>query len=135
VAIVGKIRLGTIVWADVNDPNGDPIGEHPVVILSPQKEIDAGQVLVGAVCTTSFSYPLAPGCFEMPSKPGPGGHEITGLEQACVVKGALLQPIPYANIRRIGKRALMSTVRQLQQWMRDEQQRRWGDPDESGSIA
>jgi hypothetical protein len=127
VAIAGKIRLGTIVWADVNDQNGCPIGEHPVVILSPQKEIDAGQVLVGAVCTTSFSYPLPPGCFEMPSKPGPGGHEITGLEEACVVKGALIQPIPDSRIRRIGKRALMSTVRQLQQWMRVEQQRLRGD--------
>ncbi len=103
------------------------MGEHPVVILSPQKEIDAGQVLVGAVCTTSFSYSLPPGCFEMPSKPVPGGHEITGLEHACVVKGTLAQPLPYSNIRRVGKRALMSTVRQLQQWLRDTQRQRGSD--------
>jgi hypothetical protein len=107
----------------VNDPTGSPIGEHPVVILSPQRDIDAGRELVGAVCTTSFFYPLPPGCFEMPSKPGPGGHEITGLEQACVVKASLIQPIPYSSIRRIGKRALMSTVRQLQQWLRDKQRK------------
>lgn len=115
-----QIRFGTIVLAEVNDPDsGKPAGEHPAVVLTPQADIDAGIDLVVAVCTTSFTYPLDSGWFEMPSKPG--GDKTTGLTEACVVKATWIEVVPQSSVLRVKGRAPMAIVRQIQAWLRDKQ--------------
>ena len=114
------IRIGTIILADVSDPfTGKEVGEHPVVVLTPQAEIDAGKDLVVAVCTTSFTYPLDSGWFDIPSKPG--GHETTGLSQACVAKATWIEVVPQSKVLKVMGRAPMAIVRQIQGWLRDKQ--------------
>lgn len=116
----GKLLLGTIILAEVNDPESDkPAGVHPAVDLSPQANIDAEMDLVVAVCTTNFTYPLESGWFDMPTRPG--GHEITGLTDACVVKATWLAVVPQSNVLKVKGRAPMSIVRQIQAWLRDKQ--------------
>lgn len=115
-----QIQFGSIILAEVNDPEtARPAGEHPAVVLNPQVDIDAGLDLVVAVCTTSFSYPLDSGWFDMPSKPG--GHEITGLKEACVAKATWLQVVPQSRVLQVKGRAPMAIVRQIQAWLRDKQ--------------
>ena len=115
-----QIRFGAIILAEVNDPqNGKPVGAHPAVVLNPQADIDAGVDLVVAVCTTSFTYPLDSGWFDMPSKPS--GHETTGLTEACVVKATWIEVVPQPQVLKVVGRTPMSIVRQIQAWLRDKQ--------------
>lgn len=90
--------LGSVVWAEVCEPSGTPAGEHPALVLSPQAGIDAGLDLRVVVISTSFSYPLPSGWYDMPARPG--GHEITGLEEACVVKATWPQRMPQSAVRK-----------------------------------
>jgi mRNA-degrading endonuclease toxin of MazEF toxin-antitoxin module len=115
-----RIQLGTIILAEVNDPRtGQPAGEHPALVLNPQADIDAGMDLVVAVCTTSFTYPLDSGWFDMPSRPD--GHEMTGLTEACVVKATWIDAVPQSRVLKVKGRAPMAIVRQIQAWLRDKQ--------------
>jgi PemK-like, MazF-like toxin of type II toxin-antitoxin system len=117
--IVAKQRVlfGTIVLADVADPNGNPAGPHPAVVLNRQDEIDAGDDLWVAVCSTSFGYPLRSGWFDMPTQPG--GHPATGLTEACVVKATWLQTVPQAKVIRLYKRAPVRIVKQVLDWLQN----------------
>lgn len=115
-----RLQLGSIVKLDVCDPWGEPAGPHFAVVLTRQKDIDAGRDLRAAVITTSFHYPLPDGWFVLPHTPGkPGGHEYTGLWEASVVKGTWLHPhpIPQESVVFNGKRAPVKVVRQLQMWL------------------
>ena len=114
-----EIRTGTIILAEIREPNGKPAGGHFAVVLSSQAEIDAGEDLRVAVCTTSFQLPLPSGWFFLPTKPQ--GHAVTGLREACVVKATWLQSVPQANVIKIRGRAPASIVRQILNWLADKE--------------
>ena len=117
-----KVVHGSIVWAEVNDPiTGQPAGEHPTIVLSTQANIDAGKDLRVVVISTSYKHPVSDGWYEMPHTPGkPGGHEKTGLDEACVAKATWPQRIPQSTIRIKGKhRAPAKIVRNCEQWLKD----------------
>lgn len=113
----GHILLGTIVWAEVREPNGTPVGPHPAMVLNRQEEIDAFRDLRVAVCSTAFGYALPAGWFEIPSQPG--GHPLTGLHEACVVKATWLQTIPQSGVIRISGRAPRRVFKQVLNWLKD----------------
>ncbi|MGH7192920.1 MAG: type II toxin-antitoxin system PemK/MazF family toxin, partial [Candidatus Saccharimonadales bacterium] len=118
-----EIRLGTIILAEVSDPaTQQAVGPHFAVVLTRNAEIDAGVDLVVAVCTTSYSYPLKSGWFEMPSKPG--GHELTGLSEACVAKATWLEVVPQAKVLKTKGRAPVSITKQILNWLRDRKRQR-----------
>lgn len=98
---------------------GKAVGEHFAVVLNSQAEIDAGKDLRVAVCTTSFEMPLRSGWFAMPTKPG--GHAVTGLSEACVVKSTWLQRISQASVVKIRGRAPASIVRQIRNWLAEKE--------------
>lgn len=111
------LRTGTIIWADVTDPvTHQPVGPHAAIVLNPQSEIDAGSDLDVYVCTTSYEN-RQPGWFDVPTKPG--GHEITGLDQACVVKATWHNVVRQDAIIRIAGRAPSSLFKQLRNWIAD----------------
>jgi hypothetical protein len=112
-----QIQFGTIILAVVEDPNGDPAGPHPAIVLNRQVEIDDGNDLWVAVCSTSFDYPLRSGWFDMPTQPG--GHPATGLSEACVVKATWLQKVPQTRVIKLYKRAPVRIVRQVLEWLRN----------------
>ena len=114
------IQLGTIVWADVSEPNGRPVGPHRAIVVSRQEDIDSGADLQLVVCSTSFSLPLRSGWFDVPTMPGPSGHPVTGLKEACVAKATWLQIVPAASIISIAGRAPMSLCRQIISWLNQE---------------
>lgn len=111
------IRTGTIIWANVTDPvTHQPVGEHAAIVLNPQREIDAGHDLDVYVCTTSMQNRQS-GWFDVPAKPG--GHEMTGLDQACVVKATWHNIIPQNQVIRIMGRAPSSLFKQVRNWLAD----------------
>lgn len=110
------ILFGTIILADVDEPNGAPAGPHPAVVLSSQADIDAGVNLQVAVCSTAFRYPLRDGWFDMPTHPE--GHAITGLTEACVVKATWTAEIPQANVLKLYKRCPIKIVKMVIAWLR-----------------
>ena len=117
-----RVFYGSIVWADVCDPNtGEPAGEHPVIVLSSDEDIAAGKDLRTVVISTGYTRPIRDGWYEMDHMPGkPGGHEKTGLDEACVAKATWPQRIPQASIRIKGKhRAPVKTVKQIVAWLRN----------------
>lgn len=122
-----KIRFGTIIWAEVNEPNGMAAGKHPAIVLNPQHEIDAGVDFSVVVCSTSFSYPLPSGWFEMPTRPGPSGHPTTKLKEACVAKATWPQVIPQTKVLNVAGRAPVAICRQIINWQNDELRKSKGD--------
>lgn len=117
-----KIKTGSIIWATVTDPvTHVELEPHAAIVLNPQHEIDAGGDLDVYVCTTSFRD-RQPGWFDVPTKPG--GHETTGLDQACVVKATWHNIIPQSKVLRISGRAPTRLFRQLQNWLADKERER-----------
>lgn len=121
MGIANPISLGDILLvADVREPiNRKSVGPHYVMVLSPQDSIDAGDDLEVVVITTSLSYPLPSGWFEMPAEPG--GHPTTGLFEACVVKATWQDSIPQADVlRRIG-RSLKRDYKLVKNWLAEKE--------------
>lgn len=109
--------MGSIIWAPVREPiNRTLVAEHPAMVLSPQTEIDAGSDLRVAVCTTDQVYPLPSGWFDMPSQPG--GHPVTGLKEAGVVKATWLDDVPQSSVRKVTGRAPSEVFKQVRNWLR-----------------
>jgi hypothetical protein len=113
-APTGAISTGTIVLAPVCDPNGTPVYHHYAVVLNPKIEILAGSDLRVAVCSTNM-YPLRSGWFPLPTKPG--GHAMTGLTEACVVKATWIQIVPQASVIAIRGRCPARIFKQVQNWL------------------
>jgi hypothetical protein len=115
-----NIKHGSIVHvSDCPDPDGKPAGPHFAIVLNSQKSIDAGDELLLAVITTSFSRPLQDGWFLLTDyTPGkPGAHEKTGLTELSVVKGTWLVILARKKVKHKGKRAPAAIVRQLHGWI------------------
>ncbi|HVX15204.1 MAG TPA: hypothetical protein VHC22_28685 [Pirellulales bacterium] len=119
-----RLQIGTIILADVNEPGGIPAGQHPAVIVSPQEEIDAGEELAVVVCSTNFSLPLQAGWFSIPTMPGPDGHPVTGLNEACVAKATWPDVVLKSDIKRVFGRVPMSICRQIVNWLAEENAKR-----------
>jgi mRNA-degrading endonuclease toxin of MazEF toxin-antitoxin module len=121
---VGKgkaIQRGSIVWAFIADPSGRNIKDRPALVVDGQSHIDSGSDLHVVVISTDFSYPLAPGWFDLPS--GLGGVEKTGLPEACVVKCDWIDTIPQLNVLRVSGRAPATVVKTVINWLNDELRR------------
>jgi hypothetical protein len=111
-----KIKQGAVVYSFVREPKFGRVlpDPHYSVVLSPQHEIDIGQDLRVAVISTNCR-PLQPGWFDMDA--APGGHEITGLFEACAVKATWLDKVNQADVIRVQGRCRASTFKQLQNWL------------------
>jgi mRNA interferase MazF len=109
--VAETIQRGTIIWAELSDPNGRNAKPRPAVVLSTQPHIDTHGDLVVAVITTDFTHPLPSGWFAIPTMPG--GHAITGLDQACVVKATWLKQVPRTQVQAIMGRAPSRVVREI----------------------
>ncbi len=128
MAVPDKISLGDIILADVREPvNKTYVGPHFAMVLNAQASIDAGDDLSVVVCTTSFRYPLKSGWFPMSA--APGGHPITGLVEACVVKATWQDEVAQAAvIKRVG-RSMKREYKLVVNWLAEKQrQMRSGDP-------
>jgi transposase-like protein len=118
VAKTGSIQSGSVVWVlPTDDITGRELTEHPAIVLTPQEEIDAGEDLFVVYCSTTFSYPLPSGWFDVPTHSG--GDNPTGLRQACVAKATWRGTVPQNRVIRITGRASTALVRQILQWLRD----------------
>ena len=117
------ITTGTIIWADLRRPDGTTAGDHPAVVLSAGAEIATGADLRVAGCTTNPAPAqcVQSGWYRLPSKPGPGGDPVTGLEEACIVKATWLCVVPRAAVRKVSKRAPARIVKQLLNWITDKE--------------
>jgi len=114
------IKLGSIVWADVWDPEGRPAGDHASVVLSQPKEIAAGDPLRVAVITTSKKNPPRSGWFDVPWHPR--GHYQTGLTEPCVVKATWITSVEQGTVRKVGGRVPTQVYKQVKNWL-DEKKR------------
>jgi mRNA-degrading endonuclease toxin of MazEF toxin-antitoxin module len=78
------LKQGSIVLAQVSDPQGGNSKARPVVIVTPTNEINAQSSLVGVAITGAFSDPLADDEVAIPYHPA--GTARTGLRKPCVAK-------------------------------------------------
>jgi hypothetical protein len=81
---VAHLCTGRIVWTQVADPRGHNRYPRPVVILTPDSEIEATEELFGVVAsnTAALMNPRPPHCIELPFHPT--GRVATKLKKATV---------------------------------------------------
>lgn len=106
---------GRIVWATVCDPAGRNPKCRPLVILTPDNEIDPSGKIVVAAATTIFDKPLPDNKVSLPWQHD--GHPVTKLRQECVVVCDWLETICAADIEGFGgmvpKRLLYQILNRL----------------------
>ncbi len=97
------IRIGQIVWMDVTDPQGNPAGEHAVVILTSNEECAAGKPIKGVVVSSKLgktAQDREAEVFLPYSKTG--RHPITGFDKKCAAKCKWRVVIQREHINRYG---------------------------------
>lgn len=88
------VKPGEIVWAAVLDPEGKPCDEpHPVMVLRAHAGVQDAWV-VGI--STKFTEPPPRHWLRLPY--AEGGHSITGLTRACVLKCNWVQMFPIRQL-------------------------------------
>jgi hypothetical protein len=115
VAKTPPLLYGSIVHvAQVTDARGNDAGPHFGVVLNTAESIEAGEDLRLAMISTRYSYPVRDGWFELDNTPGKrGGHDKTGMSEACVAKGTWLRMKPQADVKNEGKRAPVAIANKL----------------------
>lgn len=105
-----EIKLGTIVYANLDDHHGN-VSPHYAIVIDTQEAIDRGDDLAVVGISTTCAGRMQDDWFSMESHPE--GHPRTGLKQACVAKANWRHAVPQRDILRISGRALVGTVRQI----------------------
>lgn len=91
-----KIVQGTIVRANVVDPQGNNPKIRPLVVVTPTHEITPDATLVAVAITGRFSDPLAVDEVMMPYNPN--GTSISKLRKRCVAKCSWMCHITMSNV-------------------------------------
>jgi len=124
--VADSIHRGSVIWADLCDPDGNNLKDRPALVLLPQADIDLGRDLEVAVISTAWEYPLKPGWFEIESRPG--GQCCTGLSEACVVKATWLEAVPQNKVNRVTGRAPRKLVSEVLNWLAEEARKKLHRP-------
>ena len=105
-----EIRLGKIIYANLNDHHGN-VNPHNAIVIDTQESIDRGDDLHVIGISTSCAGPLQPRWFAMETHPE--GHPRTGLKQACLAKADWRDIVRQSEILRIKGRVRIGLARQI----------------------
>lgn len=95
-----RLQQGSIIWANVADPQGRNAKDRPAVILTPNEEIEAGEALFVVIATSVFDEPLTEMQVKLPWHRN--RHPKTGLYKPCVVLCDWLTELPKTSILDVG---------------------------------
>jgi mRNA-degrading endonuclease toxin of MazEF toxin-antitoxin module len=110
------IQRGTIIFAEMRDPDGN-LKKRPALVLSSQAKIDSGSDLVVAGISTRFTRPIQAGWFELAASPF--RDPTTGLKRPSVVKSDFLATVAKKDVISVFGRAPASIVKQVLLILRD----------------
>lgn len=98
-----EIRLGKIVWVDATDPQGNPAGEHAVVILTSKNEYAAGEPIKGVVVSSKLGKTADDRKYEvlLPYLNG-RRHPLTSFDKKCAAKCNWRLTVQEHHISRYG---------------------------------
>jgi hypothetical protein len=85
VKALPRIRYGDILFANVNDPNGQNPKTRHVVVLTPDAALAAAYPIVVAGVTGTLPDPLTGDYVLLPYKNPPGRHPKTGMTKKAAV--------------------------------------------------
>jgi mRNA-degrading endonuclease toxin of MazEF toxin-antitoxin module len=85
------LRLGSVVWAELEDPNGYR-KDRPVVVVSPTADIDAGRPVRVVAITTRLPNPLPDDHVLLPWDRQ--GKARSGLRRRCTAVASWQAEIP-----------------------------------------
>jgi hypothetical protein len=91
-------ELGSVIWAELADPNGF-LKVRPAVIVSPTADILAGQPVRVVAITTRLPNPLPPDHVLLPWDPR--GRARSGLRRRCAAVTTWLAEIPVISVRQV----------------------------------
>ncbi|HEX3448601.1 MAG TPA: type II toxin-antitoxin system PemK/MazF family toxin [Isosphaeraceae bacterium] len=91
-------RLGSVVWAEVEDVNGF-VKVRPVAIVTPTAEIAPGKTVRVVAITTRLSSPLPDDHVLLPWDPQ--GKSRSGLRRRCAAVASWQVEISFANVQQV----------------------------------
>jgi mRNA-degrading endonuclease toxin of MazEF toxin-antitoxin module len=98
VSPTGQPRLGSVVWAEVEDVNGF-VKVRPVAIVTPTAEIAPGKTVRVVAITTRLSSPLPDDHVLLPWDPQ--GKSRSGLRRRCAAVASWQVEISFANVQQV----------------------------------
>jgi mRNA-degrading endonuclease toxin of MazEF toxin-antitoxin module len=91
-------RLGSVVWAEVEDVNGF-VKVRPVAIVTPTAEIAPGKTVRVVAITTRLSSPLPDDHVLLPWDQQ--GKSRSGLRRRCAAVASWQVEISFANVQQV----------------------------------
>jgi PemK-like, MazF-like toxin of type II toxin-antitoxin system len=91
-------RLGSVVWAEVEDVNGF-VKVRPVAIVTPTAEIAPGKTVRVVAITTRLSSPVPDDHVLLPWDPQ--GKSRSGLRRRCAAVASWQVEISFANVQQV----------------------------------
>ena len=97
---MASLQQGSIVWAQIRDPNGQNPKQRPAVVVTATEDIKPGEPVVVVAATTKFDTPLPADCVALPWHPT--GKVRTGLRKVTVACCSWLCAIQIEDIDEVG---------------------------------
>jgi mRNA-degrading endonuclease toxin of MazEF toxin-antitoxin module len=97
--VAAALQLGSVVWAEIADPNGHS-KLRPAVVVTPTNRIERAAMLDLVAVTSRLADPLPSDHVLLPWHAQ--GHPRTGLNRRCAAVCSWIVRIPSANVREIG---------------------------------
>jgi hypothetical protein len=83
---VDRITRGRIIWLDVTDPQGIPVGDHAAVILTTKAESESGEPLKAVVISSKLQHAAKERIVELPWSRGDTREQAFPSEvQPCAI--------------------------------------------------
>jgi mRNA-degrading endonuclease toxin of MazEF toxin-antitoxin module len=97
---VDRITRGRVIWLDVTDPRGIPVGDHAAVILTTKAESESGELLKAVVISSKLQHAAKERMVELPWSRG--GHPRTGLSKRSAAMCDWIVTVNEDHIRKYG---------------------------------
>jgi mRNA-degrading endonuclease toxin of MazEF toxin-antitoxin module len=106
-----RLQHGSIIWANISDPQGRNAKDRPAVVVMPSKDIEASETVIVVVATTVFEEPLTAMQVKLPWHKD--RHPKTGLYAPCIALCNWIAEIPKSSILDIGGQVPGKTLHEI----------------------
>ena len=96
------LQQGSIVWAELDDPQGRNPKQRPAIVLTPTSEISPDCELVLVAVTSTFDEPLPDNVVELPWDNN--RHQVTKLRKRCIAVCDWLAIVKFEDILEVAGR-------------------------------
>jgi hypothetical protein len=89
-----------VIWLDVTDPQGTPVGDHAAVILTTNAEYESGAPIRAVVISSKLQHAAKDRMVELPWSRG--GHPRTGLSKQSAAMCDRIVTVNEDHVRKFG---------------------------------